>query len=125
VALACGLGASRGQRRGSCLSQTRVQTRIWLEVGDERDRQCSRVSEREGRVERRTGGPLGRGGGRKQLLGWAVWGGKKRRKKNRLGWALQEEKREGKKKERVGRAQREKEGEKEMHLNAFEFKFKI
>jgi hypothetical protein len=38
---------------------------------------------------------------------------------------MREEKERGKKKERVGRAQRGKEGEKELHSNAFEFEFEI
>jgi hypothetical protein len=36
-------------------------------------------------------------------------------------WAAWKKKREGKEKERMGRAQRKKEGEKELHSNAFEF----
>jgi hypothetical protein len=45
------------------------------------------------------------------------------RKKRKGCWAgpCGKKRREGKKKEGVGRAKREKEGEKEMHLNAFEF----
>jgi hypothetical protein len=41
-----------------------------------------------------------------------------------LGHRL-EEKERGEEKERVGRAQREKEGEIELHLNAFKFEFEI
>jgi hypothetical protein len=57
---------------------------------------------------------------------WAGWAARGREKEERLlDWALREERREGKKKEGVGRAKREIEGEKEMHLNAFEFEFEI
>jgi hypothetical protein len=50
------------------------------------------------------------------------------RKKKRKGcWAgpCGKKWREGKKKEGVGWAKRERKGEKEMHLNAFEFEFEI
>jgi hypothetical protein len=58
---------------------------------------------------------------------WAGPRGEENREKRKTGWAgpCRKKERKGKKKERVGRAQREKEGEKEMHFNAFEFKFKI
>jgi hypothetical protein len=49
---------------------------------------------------------------------------RKERRKGRLGLGRME-KREGKQKERVGWAQREKEVEKELHSNTFEFEFEI
>jgi hypothetical protein len=50
-----------------------------------------------------------------------------KKKKKKAGWAgpCGRKRREGKKKERVGWATREREGEKEIYLNAFEFKFEI
>jgi hypothetical protein len=45
--------------------------------------------------------------------------------KGQVGLGHKEEKREGKRKEGVGRAQLEKEGEKEVRSNAFEFELEI
>jgi hypothetical protein len=45
------------------------------------------------------------------------------KEKGQVGPGCKEEKREGKRKERVGRDRLEKEGENELHSNAFEFKF--
>jgi hypothetical protein len=50
---------------------------------------------------------------------------KKKERREAGGWAVREEKERGEEKERVGRAQREKKGEKELHSNAFEFEFEI
>jgi hypothetical protein len=52
-----------------------------LEVGDDPDGRTPLVSVREEGKERSwcAGGPLGRGGGeRKQLLGWAARGGRRK-----------------------------------------------
>jgi hypothetical protein len=64
---------------------------------------------------------------KKERRSWAgPRGGKKKgREKGQVGLGRKEEKREGKRKERVGRAQLEKEGEKELHSNAFEFELEI
>jgi hypothetical protein len=48
-----------------------------------------------------------------------------RRRKGGLGLGCKGKKREEKEKGRVGRAQLEKEGEKQLHSNTFEFEFKI
>jgi hypothetical protein len=58
--------------------------------------------------------------GEKEELGHAGGRGKE---KGQVGSGCKEEKREGKRKESVGRAQLEKEGEKELHLNTFKFEF--
>jgi hypothetical protein len=75
--------------------------------------------------ERGRGKEVGRmgevGPGRKNRLGRAE---RRRREGERPGWAgLQGEKERGKRKEGVGWAQLGKEGEKELHSNAFEFEF--
>jgi hypothetical protein len=49
-----------------------------------------------------------------------VWEGEER-----PAWAGMQGKKREKEKQRVGRAQLDKEGEKELHLNGFEFKFEI
>jgi hypothetical protein len=95
------------------------------EVGDDPNRWGPPGSERERGGERWAAGPSGRERSSGAAAGLAHVGRKEeKKKKNWLGWALWEEKERGEK-ERVGRAKREKEGEKEMHLNVFEFKFEI
>jgi hypothetical protein len=51
--------------------------------------------------------------------------GRKEEGKAGWAWATWKKKREVKEKERVGRAQRGKVGEKELHSNIFEFEFEI
>jgi hypothetical protein len=77
---------------------------------------------------RKEGARLGRTGEQKEKkegqLGWAVRG---ERKKGKTGWAwaVRKKREREKEKERVGRVQIGKEGDKELYLNTFEFKFKI
>jgi hypothetical protein len=63
--------------------------------------------------------------GKRKKSSWAIKEERKGRKKAMLGWAAKKKREREKRKERVGRAQLEKEGEKELHSNAFEFEFKI
>jgi hypothetical protein len=77
----------------------------------------------EGKKKEGAGWAFGPGKEERSRLGRLVHAGRKG-KKEKPGWAgpCRRKGREGeKKKDRVGRAKREKEGEKEMHLN---FKFK-
>jgi hypothetical protein len=69
----------------------------------------------------------GRAGGRERRGERPAGLGRVVKKKEKASWAgpCERKGRKGKKKERVGQAQREKDGEKEMHSNIFEFKFKI
>jgi hypothetical protein len=90
---ACGAGG-----QDSCLGQTRVQTRVWLEVEDAPDRRALSVSEHE---KGRRDVPGGLVGPREQL-GWLGRAGrrKKRKRPAGLGHAGREGERE-KEKERV------------------------
>jgi hypothetical protein len=94
---------------------------------DNPDRWAPPVSERK-KVKERGGVRVGRWA-RGRRRGAGCWtrprGGGKKRKKGQLGCTVREKKREVKEKERVDRALREKEGEKELHSNAFEFEFGI
>jgi hypothetical protein len=57
---------------------------------------------------------------------WTGPRGEEREERNAgWAWATWKKKREGKEKDKVGRAQREKEGEKELYPNAFDFEFEI
>jgi hypothetical protein len=144
--LVCGPGAPRGghpfQTRG------RVRAGLTPEVGDDPNGRAPPVSERR----RKRGGSRPRGGagpgrswaarggkekGKKEasgLLGRAMEGkrlaglsraGREREGKVGLGQAASGKREREKRKERVGRAQLDKEGEKQLHLNAYEFEFEI
>jgi hypothetical protein len=69
----------------------------------------------------------GGGGRRKEASGLGRAGREREREEESrpAGLGPQERKERGKIKERVGQAQLEKEGEKELHSNVFEFKFEI
>jgi hypothetical protein len=124
-ALACGPGAPRGgERPRRSRTRMRVRAGLTLEVGNDPDGQAPPVSLRRGRAE--GVGALGWAGGGAGLLG-RLGRAEEREERKRVSWAgPQGGKREREKeKERVGRAQIEKEGEKELHSNAFEFKFEI
>jgi hypothetical protein len=124
-------GAARAEeaRRG----QTRPRARIWLEVGDDPDRQAPPVSEKRRGGERGIGGWLGRGkrGKRNRLLGQlGRAGGREGRKKGRLGWAVWKRKKRGRERKEekengLGQEEKRRVEEKEMHPNAFKFEFKI
>jgi hypothetical protein len=85
------------------------------------------LSARERREEERGFGWADRAGGGGEQAGPAgpCEEDSKERRKDVWAWAAWKKKREGKKKERVGRAQRENEGEKELRSNIFEFELKF
>jgi hypothetical protein len=131
-------GAARVE--AACRGRTRGPARVWLKVGDDPDGRGPPGGERE---ERGVGlGRWARKGGAEQPAGLGHAEGKegegagqagldraveRKKKKRLLGRALREEAERGEK-ERVGRAKRERGGEKkniQMHLNLnLKFKFK-
>jgi hypothetical protein len=98
-----------------------------LARGRGRPRQVGSGRQREKEGEKEAGSRAGRWAGEEgsRLASSTVRGGKGRKGKGRLGLGRVEEKREENEKERVGRAQSQNEGVKELHSNAFEFQFEI